>query len=975
MYGNRRTSASAVPTLPPGAQQPAVAPTNSASPADNFQITPPIYQDGHHLQNPWSPNLLAQNFGRPRVQSMNSLRPSSPDFQRPRISFPEPDYHPSFQQQHVRPTHQYSRSDLGGSTSHLTAGTTPPWHPNPSVASFASSYVTDDHNYGSGSNEAYDDDARDLVRGLSDLSISSEEALRHFQAGELPEKDQEWHRLVPPEARDALGKKEVQRQSVIFEVIKSEREYVADLEAVEHVFIEGLRTAAPPIIREPRLSEYINEVFGNLRDIVSHHQRILAALFARQRDQHPLIQSVADIILDTTLKSDFRSAYETYIKHYPLAESLHRNQLKTNRAYEAFILSVSTDPRIRKRDLITFLSRPVTKLPRLNLLLEQILKLTDKEHDHPDIETLPIILGILKDCIKSTQPGIEAAESKVKFWALCESLVFQKGEIIDMDLYDDSRTLVYSGPTLRKARTETGFSERWTDLVAALLDNYFLLAREEKRPNGSVRRLLMSRPMPLSFLRLGSFDGPPESRREKADDGRLLESWRSQSVPVYPFTIYHASSRAARRYTLYVTSDAVRKKWYNAFVDAIGVHKVRQDANMWFNPQTITDGFFRTTRGASSPPIYKITGQIKCAVPFSYMSRRFLAVGCGPGIYVGPTNTENFRWVLNYKNPTSLATLTSLGDKVFNRFVIHSDSSLVSYSLDILSRLALGQSQTETLDASIERISGNDVNVAFCKHVHLGGRSLLIFSSKRRLGSSLNLQVLEAVDSSEIGLTPRRSVATGMRSFRPYGETGYIPKDAHDIVALAKMIGICTNDGIVTLDPTNLARSAIIVVPVLNASGNNESMAYLKARLEGLRPLGFVSVNPSEFLVIYDEVGCYIDKRGVPTRESRYIKWETKAVSYAARNGHILLVSPEFIEIRNITTGRLVQVIEGKDMRLIYSGPYTDKEHPILVAMRGGKDDPGSVSERVVEMIETEEISLVTPSAEQAPSIWDEWDM
>lgn len=51
-------------------------------------------------------------------------------------------------------------------------------------------------------------------------------------------------------------------------------------------------------------------------------------------------------------------------------------------------------------------------------------------HDHPDLETLPIILGILKDCIKSTQPGIEAAESKVKFWELCESLVYQKGEII-----------------------------------------------------------------------------------------------------------------------------------------------------------------------------------------------------------------------------------------------------------------------------------------------------------------------------------------------------------------------------------------------------------------------------------------------------------------------------------------------------------------------------------------------------------------
>jgi hypothetical protein len=84
----------------------------------------------------------------------------------------------------------------------------------------------------------------------------------------------------------------------------------------------------------------------------------------------------------------------------------------------------------------------------------------------------------------------------------------------------------------------------------------------------------------------------------------------------------------------------------------------------------------------------------------------------------------DFHWVLNYKNPTSLAALTTLEDKVFNRFVIHSDSSLVSYSLDILARLALGQTQLQTLDASIERISGNDMNVTLCKHVQIGGRAL-----------------------------------------------------------------------------------------------------------------------------------------------------------------------------------------------------------------------------------------------------------
>jgi hypothetical protein len=95
------------------------------------------------------------------------------------------------------------------------------------------------------------------------------------------------------------------------------------------------------------------------------------------------------------LKSDFHSAYETYIKHYPLSELRHHTELKRNPAYHYFVQSVFSDPRIWKRDLITFLSRPVTRLPHLNFL-EQILKLTDKEYTHPDLETLLIILGILK---------------------------------------------------------------------------------------------------------------------------------------------------------------------------------------------------------------------------------------------------------------------------------------------------------------------------------------------------------------------------------------------------------------------------------------------------------------------------------------------------------------------------------------------------------------------------------------------------
>lgn len=40
----------------------------------------------------------------------------------------------------------------------------------------------------------------------------------------------------------------------------------------------------------------------------------------------------------------------------------------------------------------------------------------------------------------------------------------------DMDLYDESRALIYTGPVSRRTRSDTGWSG-WTEYSAALLDN------------------------------------------------------------------------------------------------------------------------------------------------------------------------------------------------------------------------------------------------------------------------------------------------------------------------------------------------------------------------------------------------------------------------------------------------------------------------------------------------------------------------
>ncbi|THH20762.1 hypothetical protein EW146_g670 [Bondarzewia mesenterica] len=906
----------------------------------------------HSTSHPNSANLNVPT--RPRATS--SYEPDSAV-----IAFPEPQLHRSSSQlingHEPRPTHRTSKSEV--------VPLEPP-SPQSSVTSFGTSSIESDES--------------GLQDDFATLSLDSEEGLRRFQAGKIPERDEQWYKFVPPEARDALGKHEVERQSAIFEVFTSERDYVNDLELIRDVFLDPLRNAQPEVIPNERIKGFISEVFWNLGSIRAHHQRMLGSLFARQREQHPLISSLADIILDNALL--FMSEYESYIKHSPLALERHRKELKRNPHYESFIQQCSQDPRIRKRDIKTFLSRPVTRLPRLKLLLERIQNVTDLEH--PDAETLPLVLTILSDFIKSTEPGILAAESKVKFWGVCESLVYSRGEIIDMDLYDDSRTLIYSSPLARKSRSENW--NGWSELLVVLFDNYLLLLKEEKRSNGAIRRLVVSRPVPLEYLRLGSFNDPPDTRRERSEDGGILQSLSYARQDVYPFTIYHAAAKLKRRYTLWAPTVSVRKKWHDALVDAIGVRKVRQDSNMWFAQQQVNDGVFRV----ASPRVpynstAKLTGQVTFAAPFSSGGKNFLSVGCASGIYVGVRGQNSFRKVLTFSNPTSMVVLQD-----FNKFVVHYESALVSYSLDVLARVALEQAPAQSLDASKERVAPSDANVIFFKAGQYADRTLIFYASKSLF--QVTLHAMEVVGVSETNATPRRSHA-GPLGFRSFGSPLNIPRDAHDIIFLMKTVAVCSSVGLMTVNPTkfvqlsynyhfnfsiltayvySLSADASTVVPDFSQTNSNLPMHSLKTRCDDAKVLGIVRTNNSELLVIYDGLGCYVDKYGRPCRSSGYIRWETKAKSYAHRGGHLLLFSSEFIEVRSISTGRLEQVIEGSAVRLLHSG-ITEKDM-LLVGMKGSQDDKNGTSEKIVELLQTSEITAPTPPM-AIDAIWDEWDM
>lgn len=89
--------------------------------------------------------------------------------------------------------------------------------------------------------------------------------------------------------------------------------------------------------------------------------------------------------------------------------------------------------------------------------------------------------------------------------------------------------------------------------------------------------------------------------------------------------------------------------------------------------------------------------------------------------------TQVFTW----SSPPYLAALQSIGDKHFNKFIIHADNKIISFSLELVARCASGKPDSRllgVLNASKEIVTGADQNVLFARHVIIHGRVLREFS-------------------------------------------------------------------------------------------------------------------------------------------------------------------------------------------------------------------------------------------------------
>ena len=79
-----------------------------------------------------------------------------------------------------------------------------------------------------------------------------------------------------------------------------------------------------------------------------------------------------------------------------------------------------------------------------------------------------------------------------------------------------------------------------------------------------------------------------------------------------------------------------------------------------------------------------------------------------------------------------------------------------------------------------------------------------------------------------------------------------------------------------------------------------------------------------------------------------HIPWESKARSFVEHSQHVILFSELFMEIREVRTGHLVQVVEGQDIRFLSQGASPDS--PIFVVRMGMKNDEEGQFDEILEL-------------------------
>lgn len=699
-----------------------------------------------------------------------------------------------------------------------------------------------------------------------------------------------WIHSVSKETADSVSDTEKKRQEAINELIYTERDFVRDLEYLRDKWMAPLRTGT--VIPEARREAFVKQVFWNVTDVHDVNIRLAEALTRRQKQQ-PVVTSVGDLLLKVI--PDFEP-FVKYGAHQLYGKYEFEKEKGSNPAFAKFVETTERLPESRKLELNGYLTKPTTRLARYPLLLEAINKIT--EEGNPDKENIPKAVKMIRELLAKVNYESGRSEARFNLVQLDEQLVFKPGEAVDLKLRDENRDLIFKGPLKKRGGTQSESAE----LQVFLFDHAVLMVKP-KSSNKNEQYKVYRKPIPLELLVVSTMDDPSTIRNNTAARPKSLMSRTSNtsklnlstngngarnSVPDptskqgFSITFTHLG-RKGYALTLWSPSWAGRKKWLDKIEERQAELRQR---SLVFETSVLSEGYFVGSN------------KVTCAAPFDGGTR--MVFGTDNGVYVANLLAKDKIPVRVLVMPyvTQVDVLEDYGI-----LIVLADKAVQTFMVD-------GLDPSDAANAA-KRARKISTNASFFKTGICLNRTLVCIVKSGSVSSTI--KTLEPNDPSGKGgkkqPTIRKLLQGGNELLRVYKEF-YIPTESSSVHFLKSKLCVGCTKGFEIVDLDTLDTQGLL-------DPADSSLDFVQKR-ENVRPLAIYRVD-GDFLLCYDEFAFYVNKNGWRARSNWLVQWEGHPTSFALSYPYVLAFEKDFLEVRHVNSGHLMQIIPGSNMRLLFA--------------------------------------------------------
>ncbi|KAG9312999.1 CNH-domain-containing protein [Chiua virens] len=685
--------------------------------------------------------------------------------------------------------------------------------------------------------------------------------------GDLVEPGTLWIHSVPQEVVNSVSDTEKKRQEAINEVIYTERDFVRDMEYLRDVWVNKLKDS--DIIPADRRTDFIQQVFWNIQEIIAVNTRIRDALNKRQKS-YAVVERIDDIFLEAV---PHFAPFVSYGAHQLYGKYEFEKEKSSNPSFATFVEATERLPESRKLELNGYLTKPTTRLARYPLLLEAVNKHTPE--DNPDKQTLAQVVGMIREFLAKVNVETGKTENRFNLLQLDQQLVYRPGEQVDLKLQDPSRQLVYKG-ALNKRGGSQGDSG---DLLVYLFDHALLMVKQKSKHE---QYKVYRRPIPLELLYISA---PTKEVPKKA---LSRGAPYPPQIPIkvdgkgdFSVTFVHLG-RKFYQITLWASTFVSHRKWVETITKQ---QDLLRERSMAFDTTTISEGFFLGTN------------RVNCAAP--YANGRWIAFGTDDGVYLSDLREAN-------RDPIKVLALLDVSQvdvlEEYQLLIVLSERQVITFPLEAL----------DPMDpmAGLKRAKRISSHTTFFKAGVCLGKTLVCVVKSSPLSSTI--KTLEPIDQNIRGRskpTFRKLLQGGNDTLKLFREF-YIPVESSSIHFLKTRLCVGCSKGFEIVDLESLDTQSLL-------DPADASLDFVRKR-ENLRPMAIYRID-NEFLLCYDEFAFYVNRNGWRSRPNFMVHWEGSPTGFAMRYPYVMAFEPTFVEIRHVETGVISQVIQGNNLRLLFA--------------------------------------------------------